>query len=110
MPIDWDEPFGLAFVEALAAGTPVVTRPLGALPEIMRDGQHAFFGFSEDELVEACTRVGEIDRAECRRWALSRFSTRRMTDDYEAAYERILRPALRDAGDKGVAATRITSA
>jgi glycosyltransferase involved in cell wall biosynthesis len=110
MPVDWDEPFGLAFVEALAAGTPVVTRPLGALPEIMRDGEHALFGFSEDELVEACNRVGEIDRVECRRWAITRFTTERMTDDYEVAYERILRPALGTGATTGAAASRITGA
>ena len=110
MPVDWDEPFGLAFVEALAAGTPVVTRPLGALPEIMRDGEHALFGFNEDELAEACNRIGEIDRAECRRWAVTRFSTTRMADDYEAAYERVLRPAIAGDGEKGIAATGTSSA
>jgi glycosyltransferase involved in cell wall biosynthesis len=109
MPVDWDEPFGLAFVEALAAGTPVVTRPLGALPEIMRDGEHALFALSEDELVEACNRIGQIDRAECRRWALTRFTTKRMTDDYEVAYERILRPAFGAGDATGVASSGITS-
>lgn len=93
VPIEWDEPFGLVFVEALAAGTPVITRPLGALPEIMRDGDHGHFALSEDGFVDACRRLRDIDRGECRRWALERFSARRMADDYEIAYARVMRDA-----------------
>src|SRR5581483_6747087 len=50
MPVNWEEPFGLAFIESLAAGAPVITRRRGALPEIMRDGEHGFFGESDDDL------------------------------------------------------------
>jgi glycosyltransferase involved in cell wall biosynthesis len=32
VPIDWEEPFGLAFIEALACGTPVVSRPASTAP------------------------------------------------------------------------------
>jgi glycosyltransferase involved in cell wall biosynthesis len=90
MPIEWEEPFGLSFVESLAAGTPIITRAKGALPEIMRDGVHGFFADTEDEMVEAVGRIASIDRAACRRWALERFSTRRMVDDYEGAYLRVI--------------------
>jgi glycosyltransferase involved in cell wall biosynthesis len=93
MPIDWDEPFGLSFIEALAAGTPVITRPKGALPGLMRHGEHGFFAESEDELVDSCLRVQLIDRAACREWAISRFSTGRMVDAYESAYRRVLDPS-----------------
>lgn len=90
MPINWDEPFGLSFVEALAAGTPVITRARGALPEVMRHGEHGFFARNEDEMVDACSQIGLIDRAACRGWALERFSYGRMVDEYESAYYRIL--------------------
>ena len=93
MPIEWDEPFGLGFVESLAAGTPVVTRPMGALPEIMRHGEHGFFGNDEDELADACARIASIERAACREWAITRFSAQRMTDDYELAYAQVVRGA-----------------
>jgi glycosyltransferase involved in cell wall biosynthesis len=91
MPIEWDEPFGLSFVEALASGTPVIAKRRGSLPELIRDGQHGFFAESEDELVDACLRVTQIDRAACRRWALEHFSTGRMADGYEAVYRRLMR-------------------
>ena len=36
VPIEWNEPFGIVFAEALACGTPVISCPRGALPEIVR--------------------------------------------------------------------------
>jgi glycosyltransferase involved in cell wall biosynthesis len=93
MPIEWDEPFGLSFIESMAAGTPVITKARGALTEIMRHGEHGFFAETEDELVEACMRVDRIDRSACRSWAVDRFSTSRMADDYEAAYVRVIQDA-----------------
>ena len=90
MPIEWEEPFGLSFIESLAAGTPIITRARGAVPEIMRDGVHGYFADTEDEMVEAVARIDAIDRAECRRWALDRFSTQRMADAYEDAYRRVI--------------------
>lgn len=86
LPIAWDEPFGLSFIEALAAGTPVITRARGSTPELMRHGEHGFFAESEDEMVDACHRVLSVDRSACRQWALERFSVGRMADDYEAVF------------------------
>jgi glycosyltransferase involved in cell wall biosynthesis len=83
LPVAWDEPFGLTFIEALACGTPVLSRPRGSLPEIVRHGHHGFLSDDDDELVQACHRVGELDRRACRRWAIERFSTERMVLDYE---------------------------
>ena len=86
VPIAWEEPFGLVFIEALAAGTPVITRPRGSTPELLRHGEHGFLVESEDGLVAACRAVGTIDRVACRAWALQRFSRQRMADDYEHVY------------------------
>jgi len=83
VPIQWDEPFGLAFIEALATGTPIISSPRGSLPELIEDGRHGFLVTGEDELVEACRKVQTLDRAECRRWVVERFSPSRMAADYE---------------------------
>jgi glycosyltransferase involved in cell wall biosynthesis len=88
LPVAWNEPFGLTFIEALACGTPVISRPRGSLPELLVSGKHGFLSDDEDELVEACHRVEEINRRECREWALARFSTERMVDDYEMVVRR----------------------
>ncbi len=90
-PIDWPEPFGLAMIEALACGTPVVARPCGAVPEIVRDGEVGFLGETVEQLAAAVKRIDVIDRAHCRRYAEERFSVRAMTDDYEDVYRRLAR-------------------
>jgi glycosyltransferase involved in cell wall biosynthesis len=89
VPIQWDEPFGLAFIEALAAGTPIISCRRGSLPELIEDGRHGFLVNSETELVEACKKVATLDRQECRRWVIERFSPARMAAGYEDVYARL---------------------
>jgi glycosyltransferase involved in cell wall biosynthesis len=90
LPVEWDEPFGLAFIEALAAGAPVISRVRGSLPEIVRSGEHGFLVETEDELVAACSKVRSLDRRACREWALREFSVERMVAGYEQAFEAVL--------------------
>jgi glycosyltransferase involved in cell wall biosynthesis len=89
MPIEWEEPFGLVFVEALACGTPVLSRPNGAAPEIVEDGVQGFLRETDDELVEACEHLDEIDRDACRKRAETHFSVAVMADGYERAYRQV---------------------
>jgi glycosyltransferase involved in cell wall biosynthesis len=86
MPGRWPEPFGLAAIEALACGTPVLTHRVGALPEIIRDGVDGFFGDDVEHLAFLAGRVGELDRAAIRASVLERFSATRMATRYEALY------------------------
>jgi len=74
VPIRWDEPFGIVFVEAMACGTPVISCARGALPEIVTDGKTGFFVDGEASGAEAVRRLGEIDRAACRKTVEERFS------------------------------------
>jgi glycosyltransferase involved in cell wall biosynthesis len=89
-PIDWPEPFGLVMIEALAAGTPVIARPRGAVPEIIVPGRTGFVAETVDELVSAVGRVETLDRAACRADVEAKFSVGRMADDYEALYRRLV--------------------
>jgi glycosyltransferase involved in cell wall biosynthesis len=90
VPIQWDEPFGLAFIEALATGTPIISCPRGSLPELIENGRHGFLAADEAALVEACKKVGSLDRAECRRWVLDRFSPAKMAAGYERVYAQLI--------------------
>jgi len=87
VPIQWDEPFGIVFAEALAAGTPVITCARGATPEIVEPGRTGFFVSDTASGAEAVGRLGQIDRLACRRAAESRFSrevcARRYMDLYK---------------------------
>lgn len=90
MPGQWPEPFGLVAIEALACGTPVIARSVGALPEIIRADVDGFFGDNVDEMVGAVDRVASLDRAGIRASVLERFSGSRMTDAYEQVYRRVI--------------------
>ncbi len=88
--IHFEEPFGLSVIEAMACGTPVIAYPRGSMPELIEHGVTGFLVDSFDEAVAAIDRVGEIDRAACRRAVAERFTVDRMADDYEALYHRLL--------------------
>jgi glycosyltransferase involved in cell wall biosynthesis len=86
VPIEWEEPFGLVFVEALACGTPVISCPRGALPEIITPGRDGFLCEDENELVAAIQAIPQIDRRACRCTAEERFSMARIWKLYEEIY------------------------
>jgi glycosyltransferase involved in cell wall biosynthesis len=85
----WEEPFGLVAIESLAAGTPVIASPNGALPEIVEDGVDGYVVDSPAAGAAAVARVGQLDRARIRRRAFARFSAARMLDDYEKVYAQL---------------------
>jgi glycosyltransferase involved in cell wall biosynthesis len=91
MPSAWPEPFGLVAIESLACGTPVLTRRVGALPEIVREGIDGFFGDDVQHLARVVDRVGELDREAVRASALERFNAGRMTEAYEELMIRVTR-------------------
>jgi hypothetical protein len=86
-PILWPEPFGLAMVEALAHGTPVITRRCGSTPEVVAHGRVGYVCDDDESLIEALKQVGQLNRADCRRWVEEHFSVERMTADYERVYQ-----------------------
>lgn len=88
--ISFAEPFGLAVIEALATGTPVVATPLGSMPELVRHGATGFLVSDAAAAVAAVAKVSELDRSACRQDAVSRFGAERMVDDYLALFGRIL--------------------
>lgn len=89
LPIRWPEPFGLVFIEALACGLPVLTCPMGAAPEILREGVTGFMRESDDELAEAARRVSEVSRMGCREWVKQRFDVAQMTQKYIEVYHAV---------------------
>jgi glycosyltransferase involved in cell wall biosynthesis len=88
--INFDEPFGLSVVEALACGTPVIAVNRGSMPELIDHGVTGFLVDDVDQAVAAIARIGEIDRAACRKAAVERFSVERMADRYLELYRSIL--------------------
>lgn len=94
VPIEWEEPFGIVFAEALACGTPVISCPLGALPEIVR---HGIDGYLVNNVEEACTAIQnlpQIDRRNCRQRAEQCFSASVVVDRYEQLYSSLISSKL----------------
>jgi hypothetical protein len=88
-PVVWNEPFGLAVIEALACGTPVVATPRGALPEIVTD-DCGVLADSFGGLVDGVERAQSIPAEACRSRVQSRFTHRHMAEKYLGYYRRIL--------------------
>ncbi len=112
-PIQWEEPFGLVFIEAMACGTPVIALAKGAIPEIIQDGKTGFIVNSSDDdirgkwiikktgidgLCEAVERIYAMPKEEyvqmrknCRAHVEKNFTVERMVDGYEKVYRNILK-------------------
>ena len=93
MPVVWDEPFGIVMAEALACGTPVIGFRRGSVPEIVRDGLTGWIVDDVAGMVDALGKVGELDRAACRRDAEARFGGDSVVNAYEALYLESRRPS-----------------
>jgi glycosyltransferase involved in cell wall biosynthesis len=89
-PLQGEEPFGLTVLESMACGTPVVTMPRGAMPELVRDGVSGFIVETEADAVGALAKGASLDRAAVRAEVESRFTVERMIDGYEAVYRSVL--------------------
>jgi glycosyltransferase involved in cell wall biosynthesis len=88
VPIQWNEPFGIVFAEALACGTPIVSCPRGSLTEIVRPGVDGFLIKSVEEGCEAVARLDTIDRANCRRRAEEAYGPDVIVERYLDLYAR----------------------
>ena len=89
-PIAWEEPFGLAMIEAMACGTPVIATRRGSVPEVVEHGRSGVVVDDYREIVERLDEVDGLDAVEIRSVVEERFSPRRMVADYIAAYQAVL--------------------
>lgn len=92
-PIQWEEPFGMVMIEALACGTPVIAMNRGAVPEIIEHGVNGFIADSEEEFGQYMKRVSEIDPAACRASVEHKFSIDTMAKAYIDRYEQAIKRA-----------------
>lgn len=89
-PVQWEEPFGLTTIEAMACGTPVISFNRGAAPEIINDQTTGYIVDTTAEMIEAVHKLSKIKRSDCREYVEKRYSVRRMVTDYEEAFEKVL--------------------
>lgn len=88
--INFDEPFGLSMIEAMACGTPVIAMKRGSVPEVVTAGVSGFVVENLDEAVAAVDKATKLPRANVRAYVERHFSQQRMVQDYLRVYEEIL--------------------
>ena len=89
-PINWREPFGLAMIEAMACGTPVLAMGNGSVPEVVDEGVTGFIVADEAAAATAAQRLDVLDRVRIRKVFEERFTARRMAEDYVWLYRRLI--------------------
>jgi glycosyltransferase involved in cell wall biosynthesis len=98
-PIQWDEPFGLVMIEAMACGTPVVALSGGSVPEIVKHGVCGWVCSTIDEMASCAQRCDQFKPAEIRAYAEQTFSVERMVRQYADLYANVL---VRAPSAKGI--------
>lgn len=89
-PIQWREPFGLFFIEAMACGAPVIAYPYGSVSEVIEDKKTGFIVKDIEEMVEAIKNIDKINRRKCRERVEKYFTVEKMVDEYEKIYHQIV--------------------
>lgn len=89
-PVQWEEPFGLTTIEAMACGAPVISLNRGAASEIIIHGKSGYVVNSIAEMVEAVGKIDKIKRRDCRTRIARYFAIEKMVDAYEKAFMKML--------------------
>jgi len=89
-PIQWDEPFGMVMIEAMACGTPVVATRRGSVPEVVADGVSGVIADRIDDLPAALAAAERLDPAACRRHVEANFDLPVMAEGYERIYRSLI--------------------
>lgn len=91
MPIQWEEPFGLTMIEAMACGTPVIALRRGSVAEVLEDGKTGFICDHVQDMVEAVAKLDKISAKDCRKHVEQHFAVKNMVSGYERAFRAIIK-------------------
>lgn len=98
-PFEWEEPFGLCMIEAMACGAPVIAFDKGSAREIIKNGKTGFVVPFFDKkgrknfegLISAIKKINQIKRIDCRKWVEENFSIEKMINNYEKVYYQLVK-------------------
>ena len=89
-PISFEEPFGLSVAESMLCGTPVIAFDRGSMKELVEPGKSGWLVKDINEAISAAKNLDEINRKDCREYALAKFSSEKMAAHYLQLYEQVL--------------------
>jgi glycosyltransferase involved in cell wall biosynthesis len=89
-PIEWEEPFGMVMIEAMALGCPVITFPRGAAPEIVVHRKSGFLAHNVEEMAHLMTKIDMLDRAVVRAHVEQHYSAKVMAEKYSSIYKKVI--------------------
>lgn len=87
-PVLWHEPFGLAVIESMYFGCPVFGTPYGSLPELVTP-ETGVLSDKKADLIDA-VRNSRFSPQVCHEYAVSNFSSQKMTLSYLKLYNDVL--------------------
>ncbi|HMO34123.1 MAG TPA: glycosyltransferase [Lacibacter sp.] len=87
-PIEWNEPFGMVMVEAMACGTPVIGFNSGSVNEVIDEGRTGFKVQTDAEMTYKIASISEIDRTDCRNQAVERFDVPVIAKHYLSLFDK----------------------
>ncbi|HLZ60039.1 MAG TPA: glycosyltransferase family 4 protein [Ktedonosporobacter sp.] len=93
-PIQWEEPFGMVMIEAMALGCPVITFNRGAASEVVVHGRSGFLVHDVSEMAQCISRIGELDRPVIRAHVEQHFTVHTMAEKYTRVYRKVIRSSI----------------
>ncbi|GHO84787.1 glycosyltransferase family 4 protein [Dictyobacter formicarum] len=88
-PIEWEEPFGMVMIEAMAVGCPVISFARGAAPEVVAHDKSGYLVNDLKEMKRALGQIDKLDRELVRDHVEQNFSARVMVEKYVRIYQQI---------------------
>lgn len=82
-PIQWNEPFGLVMIEAMAAGVPVISFRNGAASEIISDGISGFLVDNIQQMIKKVSDLEGLSKTTVRNFAKEHYSLTAINNRYK---------------------------
>ncbi|MDH6063500.1 glycosyltransferase family 4 protein [Umezakia ovalisporum] len=90
-PIQWEEPFGLVMIEAMACGCPVISFNRGAAKELIKPGMNGYLATSVEEMVAKIALIANnINREQMVKNTWNNYSVSTMTKGYVLKYKEVI--------------------
>jgi len=90
-PSHYSEPFGMAVVEAMICGTPVITTDWGGFAETVLHGTTGYRCRTMEQFTWAAKNIDKIRREDCREWAIKNHSFERIANMYEEYFNTLIK-------------------